>query len=74
MSTHSFADWTGMCVGTLAGVSQRGPALKSHLIGLFPQVNKKVTFSPGACAGMWNAKEARSLKCQGGIIFSGHAA
>lgn len=74
MRTPSSAHWTATSVGTSAGVSRRGPALKSRLIGLFPQVNKKVTFPPGACAGMPNAKEARSLKCQGGIIFSARAA
>lgn len=73
-STHSPADCTGMCVGTSAGVSRPGPALKSRLLGLFPQVNKKVTFSPGACAGTGNAKEARSRKCQGGIILSARGA
>lgn len=54
--------------------SYHGLALKSHLIGVFPQVNKKVTFSLGAWTGMLKNDGPRSLKCQGGIISTTHSA
>lgn len=47
--------WTTVAV---VEMSFCGLALKSHLIGVFPQVNKKVTFS--LWCHEWNAKNLRA--------------
>ena len=71
--------WAFLCVGSWAAVavvekSYHGLALKSYLIGVFPQVNKKVTFSLGAWTGMLRTDGPGSLKCQGGIISTTYSA